>query len=280
MIPKIIHYVWIGGNPLPEYVKNNIETWKKYNPNYEIKEWNESNFDINVCKYAVEAYNAKKWGFVGDIIRLYALYNFGGIYLDVDVECVKSFDSLLDNHAVLGFEGKYHFSNAILMSEKNNLLFKYFIDQYNNRSFKSDDKYLWGCAVDLTSAPAIMTTAFMKFFNIHFIKNGSYKFSNVTVYPQDYLSPNVFDCPDDHYKSITNNTITIHHFEGSWKAKHPLMLTKLQKLIINIRFVIAFKMTKILGNKKFLKLEQSTYELTHRYDKINREKKKKNVSAW
>ena len=174
MIPKIIHYVWIGGNPLPEYVKNNIETWKKYNPNYEIKEWNESNFDINVFKYAVEAYNAKKWGFVGDIIRLYALYNFGGIYLDVDVECVKSFDSLLDNHAVLGFEGKYYFSNAILMSEKNNLLFKYFIDQYNNRSFKSDDKYLWGCAVDLTSAPAIMTTAFMKFFNIHFIKNGSY----------------------------------------------------------------------------------------------------------
>lgn len=280
MIPKIIHYVWMGGKELPDYAKKNIETWKKHNPDYEIREWNESNFDINISRYAAEAYVAKKWGFVGDIVRLYALYNFGGIYLDVDVECLKSFDSLLDNHAVLGFEGKYHFSNAVLMSEKGNPLFKFFLEQYENRNFKSNDKYLWGCGIDLTSGPAIMSAAFMKYQKKHFISEGNYNFPDVNIYSQDYLTPNVFSCPDDHYKCVTDNTVTIHHFEGSWKVKHPLMLTKMQKLKVNIRFIIAFKLIRLIGNKNFLKLEQSAYELTHRYDKINREKNRKNVSAW
>ena len=267
----------MGGKELPDYAKKNIETWKKHNPDYEIREWNESNFDINISRYAAEAYVAKKWGFAGDIVRLYALYNFGGIYLDVDV---KSFDCLLHNSAVICFEGKYHFSNAILMSEKGNPLFGYFLKQYDNRSFKSNDKYLWGFGLDLTSGPAIMTPAFMQYYKKHFIKNGNYKFTDVTVLPKDYFSPDVFSCVDDHYKCITENTVTIHHFDGSWKVKQPLLLTKMQKLKIKLRFIIAFKLVRLLGNKRFLKLEQSAYELTHRYDKINREKNRKNVSTW
>ena len=280
MIPKIIHYVWMGGNPLPDYAKKNIETWKKFNPDYEIKEWNESNFDLNYCKYEKEVYESKKFGFIGDIIRFYALYHFGGIYMDVDVECIKSFDSLLNNHAVLGFEGKYYFSNAILMSEEGNPLFKYFLQQYDNRSFKSNDEYMWGCGLDLTSGPAIMTTAFMKYYGKHFMKSGNYNFPDATILQNDYFSPNVYSCPDDHYKSVTDNTITIHHFEGSWKVKHPLMLTKVQKLKIRMRFIIAFKLTRLLGNRKFLSLEQSAYELTHRYHKINKEKNRKNLVRW
>lgn len=280
MIPKIIHYVWMGGNPLPDYANKNIETWKKFNPDYEIKEWNESNFDINYCKYEKEVYESKKFGFIGDIIRFYALYHFGGIYMDVDVECIKSFDSLLDNNAVLGFEGKYHFSNAILMSEKGNPLFKYFLDQYNDRSFKSDDKYLWGCGYDLFSGPAIMTSAFMKYYKKHFIKNGDYNFPDVLILPYDYLSPNIYSCPNDHYECITENTVTIHHFEGSWKIKESPMLTQRQKFYARIRFIIAFKLAKLLGNRKFLYLEQSTYQLIQRYNVINKTKFKKHLLPW
>lgn len=86
MIPKIIHYCWFGGNPLPEDAKKYIESWRKYCPGYEIKEWNESNFDINCCDYVREAYEAKKWAFVSDYARFYILYQYGGLYFDTDVE--------------------------------------------------------------------------------------------------------------------------------------------------------------------------------------------------
>ena len=95
MIPKKIHYCWFGGNPLPEDVKEYIASWRKYCPDYEIIEWNESNFDINCCAYVKEAYEAKKWAFVTDYVRLYALYHHGGIYMDTDVEVVKSLNDLL-----------------------------------------------------------------------------------------------------------------------------------------------------------------------------------------
>lgn len=271
MIPKVIHYVWLGGKELSDDAKKNIETWKKYNPDYEIKEWNESNFDISAINYTKEAYAAKKWGFVADYIRLWALYNYGGIYMDTDVECVKSFDEILDNNAVLCFEGKYYVSSAILLSEKGNKLFYSFLKAYENRHFiigQENGEYV----LDLFSQPAIITCDLMKFYKKHFIKNGYYKFADVTLLPQDYLSPNIWIDLNDHYKCVTPNTITIHHFNGSWKNKEERILTKWQKLIIHIRFAIAFKFTKLLGNVNFLKLEQSTYVLQDKFHKKNKQK--------
>ena len=95
-IPKIIHYCWFGGNPLPDIVQKCIESWKKYCPDYEIIKWDESNFDVNCCDYAKEAYEAKKWAFVSDYCRFYVLNKQGGIYLDTDVELIKPIDNLLD----------------------------------------------------------------------------------------------------------------------------------------------------------------------------------------
>ena len=95
MIPKVIHYCWFGGNPLPELAQKCIASWKKYCPDYEIKEWNESNFDLNCCDYVREAYEAKKWAFVSDVARLYAMVHEGGIYMDTDVEVIAPLDSLL-----------------------------------------------------------------------------------------------------------------------------------------------------------------------------------------
>ncbi len=94
MIPKKIHYCWFGGKEKPEDVKRYIASWKKYCPDYEIKEWNESNFDIHENDYCREAYEAKKWAFLTDYVRLKALYEEGGFYMDTDVEVVKSLDPL------------------------------------------------------------------------------------------------------------------------------------------------------------------------------------------
>lgn len=89
MIPKIVHYCWFGGNPLPEDAIKCIESWKKYLPDYEIKEWNESNFDLDCCQFVKDAYKEKKWAFITDYVRLYAMVNEGGIYMDTDVEVCK-----------------------------------------------------------------------------------------------------------------------------------------------------------------------------------------------
>ena len=88
-IPKVIHYCWFGGNPLPEMALKCIESWKKFLPDYEIKEWNEKNFDLNICEYVKEAYQAKKWAFVSDYARFWILYHEGGVYFDTDVEVIK-----------------------------------------------------------------------------------------------------------------------------------------------------------------------------------------------
>ena len=104
MIPKKIHYCWFGGNPYPDDFKQYLESWKENCPNYEYIEWNEKTFDIKCNKYVEEAYTSKKWAFVTDYVRLWAIYNFGGIYMDTDVEVLKPLDSFLLNEAFSGFE--------------------------------------------------------------------------------------------------------------------------------------------------------------------------------
>ena len=111
-IPKIIHYCWFGGKPIPKNLKNYIKSWEKYCPDYEIKEWNESNFDINSNKFIKEAYINKKFAFVTDYVRLYVIYNYGGIYLDTDVEIIKNFDGLLNNELFMGIQQNDSFATT------------------------------------------------------------------------------------------------------------------------------------------------------------------------
>ena len=89
---KIIHYCWFGGKPLPKLAKKCIKSWKKFLPDFEIREWNETNFDINITKFSKQAYDAKKWAFVSDVARIYALKNYGGIYFDTDMIVTKNID--------------------------------------------------------------------------------------------------------------------------------------------------------------------------------------------
>lgn len=104
MIPKVIHYCWFGRNPLPSLAVKCIESWKKYFPDYEIKEWNENNFNVNIITYTQEAYERKKYAFVSDYARFWILYHYGGLYFDTDVEVIKPMNDIIVKGPFMGCE--------------------------------------------------------------------------------------------------------------------------------------------------------------------------------
>ena len=206
MIPKKIHYCWFGGNPLPELAQRCIESWKKYCPDYEIIEWNESNFDVNFCEYSKEAYESKKWAFVSDVARLYALVNYGGIYMDTDVEVLKPLDELLKYEAVSGFEAKDRIPTGLMACEKGQLFFVELLDDYIGAHFVNGDGTL-----NLETNVVRITNTCLK-YGLR-LDNTLQTVKGFTLLPYDYLCPK-----DDVTKivTITENTYVIHHFDGSW----------------------------------------------------------------
>ncbi len=207
MIPKIIHYCWFGGNPLPELAVKCIESWKKYCPDYEIKEWNESNFDLNMFPYAKEAYENRKFAFVTDVVRLYALYTEGGIYMDTDVEVLKPLDEYLKHNAFSGFEDEKLVPTGIMASEKRGIWAKENLEYYNDRHFVKEDG-----SFDMTTNVNTITDYML---SKGLVQNNTYQdFPNlITMYPKDYFCPKSYK---DGKIYLTSNTTTIHHFAGSW----------------------------------------------------------------
>lgn len=135
MIPKIIHYCWFGGKEKPELVNIYIATWKEFCPDYKIIEWNESNFDVAENDYCREAYEAHKWAFVSDYVRLKVLYEYGGIYMDTDVEVVKTFDEFLHYGAFSGYESKDKIPTGTMGGSAKNEWIKLLLDDYDSRHF-------------------------------------------------------------------------------------------------------------------------------------------------
>ncbi|WP_010006971.1 glycosyltransferase family 32 protein [Leuconostoc fallax] len=140
MIPKVIHYIWFGGKAKPNKIVQQIEQWRSILPDYQIKEWNETNYDIkNInVKYVQEALQENMWAFVSDYVRLDILNREGGIYLDTDVEILKSFDELLKNKAFIGRESKYAFSTAVIASEPKQRWLQQLLEDYSRRTFLID----------------------------------------------------------------------------------------------------------------------------------------------
>lgn len=139
MIPKIIHYVWVGGKPKPKAIQKCMKTWTRVMKGYEIKEWNESNFDINSHPFVKAAYDAKKWAFVSDYIRMWAIYREGGIYFDTDIFAIRSLDDMLNNRAFVGYEHPSYPFTAVFGAEKGHPLIKRLLDYYDNLSEFSFD---------------------------------------------------------------------------------------------------------------------------------------------
>lgn len=176
------------------------------NAGYKIRLWNQENFDCNICAYTRQALERKKYAFVSDYIRLYALYYEGGIYLDSDIEVFRSFDSLLRNRAFTGFESAGRIGAWILASEKGNPLFKRLLDYYVGRSFYDENGEM-----DLTPNTVPVTKLLVECGLKP--ENKIQKLSNITVYPEEYF------CPKNPWNgeiSITESTYAMHYFKGAW----------------------------------------------------------------
>ena len=206
-IPKVIHYCWFGGKPLPKLALKCIESWKKKLPDYEIKEWNETNFDVNICKYCSEAYAAKKWAFVSDFARVYVLYKYGGIYMDTDVEVIQTFEeSFLQNEAFSGFETQVSIPTGIMASVAGQNFFLELLNIYMSKKFIDIDG-----KADMTTNVQLITEIGKKH---GFVPNNTFQVVNGFAF-----YPKTFFCPLSHDNSescISENTYTIHHFAGSW----------------------------------------------------------------
>lgn len=210
MIPKKIHYCWFGRGNMPELAQKCIESWKKHLSEYEIKEWNEDNFDLGIYPYVKEAYDNRKFAFVTDVVRLHALYNEGGIYMDTDVEVLKPLDSLLHFEAVSGFESDDQIPTGLMACQKGHPLFYEMLHEYDKLHFvKPDGKF------DYTTNVERITKTCLKYGLV--LNNTLQTIKGFTLLPKDYLCPKSHD---DGNLYITKNSLTIHHFSGSWIPKH------------------------------------------------------------
>lgn len=208
MIPKIIHYCWFGGNPKPEDVQRYISSWKQYCPDYEIREWNESNFDIKENDYCREAYEAKQWAFVTDYVRLKALYQEGGIYMDTDVEVLKNLDPLLIFNAFSGYETRSTILTGTMGACPGNEWIGLLMHNYDYRHF-----YNKNGTFDKTTNVKVITALTKNKYNLQFNGEKLYFGDNMAILPFDYLcAKNV----DTGVIQRTKNTFTIHHFKGTW----------------------------------------------------------------
>jgi mannosyltransferase OCH1-like enzyme len=230
MIPKTIHYCWFGRNPKPKLANKCIKSWKKYCNGYNIIEWNEDNFDISSAPlYVRQAYDAKKWAFVSDYVRLYAMVNYGGIYMDTDVEVIKPLSVFLNHKAFSGFESEKDISTGIMACEKGFPLFKEFLEYYDDAIFVNQDG-----SYNITTNVIIMTNICSKY---GLTRNNSLQIvRDFVLYPKDVFCPISYET---NKLEKTDKTVTIHWFAGSWKDAEGKKYHK--------RFIL---LSKIFGEKK------------------------------
>ena len=230
MIPKTIHYCWFGRNPLPPLAIKCIESWKKYLPDYEIKKWNEDNFDVNIIPYTKEAYAAKKYAFVSDYARFLILYKYGGLYFDTDVEIIKPMDDIIARGPFMGCENEVKNNGATTLAVAPGLglgvnpglgLYKEMLDLYDILHFVMPDT-----SFNLKTVVQYTTEVLCK----HGLQNinAVQECAGVWIYPKEYF------CPIDYVSKktvITSNTRSIHHFAESWKTSYMLFKQKFLRII-------------------------------------------------
>lgn len=217
MIPKVIHYCWFGKKPIPTEYQKYIASWKKFLPDYEIKEWNEDNYDVNCIPFSSEAYGVKKFAYVSDYARLRILYENGGIYFDTDVEVIREMDDLMAKGAWMAIEKHKNTPNADDMValglgfavEPHNPLIKEIMEFYENTHYIFPD----GHVEQIPIVP--ITSKVLKKYGLKSSATKPYKCGGITIYPWDYF------CPQEFLSSkieITENTYTIHHYSATWMS--------------------------------------------------------------
>ena len=243
MIPKKIHYCWFGKKPLPKEVLKYMESWRKYLPDCEIKEWNEENFDVNQFKYTKEAYFAKKYAFVSDVARLQALVSEGGLYLDTDILILKPLDPYLwSTNAFIGFEHDTFIGTGVIASKADHPLFKDFLSSYKSKSFFKGLNYN-----EETNVSQI-TDFFSKKGLIR--NNTKQIIEDVVVYPQNYF------CNKNWYTGQYYNdkqSYTIHDYQSSWCERSSNLLHRIKRKIKKILTISTFFFENLFSSKNFNK---------------------------
>ena len=234
MIPKIIHYCWFGKNPLPKLAQQCLESWKKQCPDFQIKEWNETNSPIHLFPFAEEALKAKKWAFVSDVIRLYALYTEGGIYMDTDVELIRPLTPFLKLSNFTGYEKDCHIlQTAIFGSEPNNPWIGDCLSRYKELTFSANRGSMSVLVNNRILSQVLKDKGVC-------LDGQPFSSDYVTIYPWEYFCPMSYGT---HYIEKTPNTICIHYYTFSWSEPETFK-GHIKKYIVrftgekNFRFIV------------------------------------------
>lgn len=238
MIPKKIHYVWLGGSNKGTVVENNIAQWRMLLPDYEFVEWTEQAylnvFGEDIPKYLLSAIEARQWAFASDYIRLKVLETFGGVYLDTDVELLTSLDKFLINKSFIGMESKFAVSTAVIGSEKNVKWISELLSLYEKRDFVSESGRM-------DKEPnSLYIYKYFKQINSDF--DSDHAIPDLSVFKRDVFSP--IDFMTGKLKK-SDETVAIHHFSGAWKNKSG----KVKDFIIKLIF-------KFIGEDKYQNLKK------------------------
>lgn len=237
MIPKKIHYCWFGGTALPSSVKRCKRTWEKYCPDYEIIEWNESNFDINCHPFVKSAYEVKAWAFVSDYARLKIIYENGGIYLDTDVELLKNLDFLLDNPCYVGIQQGGFLCNTGLGfgAAKSHSVIREMIEKYDDVLFEEKKKLELAC-------PRLNSLVLEK-MGYHYTDQ-PVKLDGTLILPCRYMDPLA---PGDKKNLLCEDTVSIHHYSATWMSGN---IRRRRKLIAFIGEEKIHRLKKLLGRAR------------------------------
>lgn len=253
MIPKIIHLCWLSGDEYPPLIKKCVDTWKEKLPDYEFILWDTNKFNLEDNIWVKQAFETKKYAFAADYIRLFAVYHYGGIYLDTDIEVLKSFDDLLDRPYFVGEEGESVIEAGVFGAEKNADWLKKCLDYYEGKEFiKKDGTF------DTLTLPRIMMS---QISNLRTFKQVLPKDIDIETIKQDtdtmYMFPKDFFCAKNHGTGViekTENTYCIHHFAMSWLPKKRTFLPNLKRKLMSV-FGVTFinKLIQVLGLRKLKK---------------------------
>ena len=249
-IPKIIHYCWFGPKEIPEMERKCIESWKEIMPEYEIMFWNEETFDVNSVTFTKQAYEHGKFAFVSDYVRMYALYNYGGVYFDTDVEVIKNLDCFMEDEVFIGFENKTMVGTGIIGAKKGAPLFGEMLQHYNEYDFVDENGN-----IDTTTNVQVLTGILEK---KGFVKeNKEQKVEGVHIYERDIFCPKKMD--DGKFR-VTDRSVTIHRFAASWltererkRGVNKFWRNVCRPVLKKIRQIL----TKMVGSKRTKKIEAS-----------------------
>lgn len=223
MIPKIIHWCWLSDDPIPDKLQHYMESWKKFLPDYEFIHWNFDRFPKGKSIWVDQAFEAHKYAFAADYIRLYALYNYGGFYLDMDVEVLKSFDTLLNHHLMLGYDSAGFPEVAAFGAEKENDWIGLCLEEYNQKTFINKDGHF-----ETEPLPAVVKRLTAKsqfsFKNVSNLNEYVEGENEICILPSDFFGPKSYSTGEIH---TSKNTFLIHHFAGSWIPKYERLERKL-----------------------------------------------------